>query len=78
MPRRRRARTTRGPDRQPRTMSPASLANLKPIDVVQDGKTSVATRIRLSPADLRMWRRMDPEERSRVVEMGLRARENGG
>ena len=76
MPRPRR-RLTRGPDRQPRTMSPASLANLSPIPTVQDGKTSIPTRIRLSAGDLRTWQRMDPEERSRVVEMGLRARESG-
>ncbi|KQR22877.1 hypothetical protein ASF71_06840 [Deinococcus sp. Leaf326] len=61
-------------------MSPASLANLSPQswEPVLDGKESVPTRIRLSPGDAKTWRRMDPEERSRVVELGLRVRESGG
>lgn len=60
-------------------MHPNSLANLvEPIPAVLDGKTSVATRVRLSPGDLRTWRRLDPEERSRVVALGLRVRESGG
>lgn len=70
----------RGPDKRPRTMSPNSLANLRPVTIpaVLDGRESVPVRVRLTPADARTLRRLDPDERSRVVEMGLRARENGG
>lgn len=71
----------RGPDRKPRSMSPASLANLSSewtIPAVQDGKDSVATRIRLSPGDARRWKRMSVEERSTLVEIALRLRESGG
>ena len=78
MPRRKAQPFRRGKDRFKRTMHPASLANLKPIPTVQDGTESIVTRVRLSLADLKVWRRLEPEERSRVVEMGLRARENGG
>lgn len=78
MPRARK-RLTRGKDTRPRTVSPASLANLKePFPAVLDGSESLTTRLRLSPGDARTWRRMDHEERRRVVELGLRVRENGG
>lgn len=74
-----RKRTPRGKDAKPRTMSPASLANLKdPFPAVLDGSESFTTRLRLSPGDARTWRRLEGEERRRVVELGLRVRENGG
>ena len=73
-----RQRPTRGKDRKPRSMNPASLANLAPpIPAVLDGSESFSTRLRLSPRDARTWRRLDADERRRLVEMALRLRETG-
>lgn len=70
----------RGKDKAPRQMHPASLANLRPVTIpaVLDGKESVAFRFRLSPAEARAVRRMDTEERSRLLQLALQVRENGG
>ncbi len=74
-----RKRPTRGKDAKPRRMSPASLANLvDPFPAVLDGSETFTTRLRLSRGDARTWRRLDGEERRRLVELALRARENGG
>ena len=55
-------------------MHPASLENLAPsIPAVLDGKQSVATRVRMTAAQARAWARMSSEERSQVVELGLKA-----
>lgn len=69
----------RGPDKRKRQVNPRSLENLvAQFPAVLDGKESVATRIRLGGQDLKRWSRLSSEERSRVVELGLRAWESGG
>lgn len=68
------ARRTRGRDRQRRTMNPVSLSNLKPIDAVQDGRESLATRVRLDAADARAWGRLEPGERGDLIKLALQIR----
>lgn len=58
-------------------MSARSLSNLTPIPAVLDGLESVSVRLRLGAADARALNRLDPAERGRVVQLGLKARELG-
>lgn len=58
-------------------MNPRSLGNLVPLPAVLDGLESVSVRLRISEADAKALRRLEPAERGRVVVLGLKARELG-
>lgn len=68
----------RGKDKQPRAMSPASLANLRPLPrVLPLGMERVKVDVFLTPMDARLWRRLAPGERGERIADALRRRERG-
>lgn len=68
----------RGKDRQKRKVSPASLANLQPLERVRpEGMDDVLVRVYLNAGQARRWRRLSPLERGELVRLALEAQDLG-